>query len=194
MSHTGILTVMESKRQKSIVHSIAEFPIRHPFESEPAFANRYEELLSSIFEALDDLKEASHNNQSRLKVLRDFLKDLEELVPAGKSAAGPNRPPPCFSLFQKKDKAEQYYYSIWDKLCLRSQATWERDTVERMWGVVESIWETANRQMADWQRPEEQDSNQLQWIQRLLVEYGWTDDSLEIDTKGIGSVHPMFEQ
>lgn len=60
---------MESKRAKAMVTSIAEFATKHAPEAELS-ENRYEELIGEMFKAMGDLKEPSHNNQSRLTVLR----------------------------------------------------------------------------------------------------------------------------
>jgi hypothetical protein len=71
---------------------------------------------------------------------------------------------------------------MWDKLCLRSQGSWERETVEKMWGVVENVWNKANVEMEAWVVQEEEgvEGEDLGWIERVLGEYGWTEQNRRI--------------
>lgn len=87
---------------------------------------------------------------------------------------------------------------MWDKLCLRTQAVWERETVERLWSIVECIWNQANIEMealTDKAHEDvEIDMDKVTWVERVLVDYGWTVSNPKLETKGISTIHPIFEQ
>lgn len=46
-------------------------------------------------------------------------------------------------------RAVKYYYGIWDKLCQKTQSAWNRELIERFWGVAEKIWQVVNSKIPD---------------------------------------------
>jgi len=49
-----------------------------------------------------------------------------------------------FESQQEYNKTVKHYYGLWDKLCQRQETAWNRDIVERVWNVAESIWQVSN--------------------------------------------------
>lgn len=43
-------------------------------------ANKYDEVVAKIFEALEDIKQEQHNTQYKMLIIRKDLADLEEIV------------------------------------------------------------------------------------------------------------------
>ena len=44
-------------------------------------------------------------------------------------------------------KANKYYFGMWDKLSQKTQTAWNREVVDRIWGIAEKIWITVNSQI-----------------------------------------------
>ncbi len=44
-------------------------------------------------------------------------------------------------------RTAKFYYGIWDKLCQRQETAWNRDLLDRIWNVAESIWVISNTEV-----------------------------------------------
>ena len=90
---------------------------------------------------MEDLKEEQHNTQSKMLIIRRDLADLEELVEDLPSVSSKNLESQviCEEMFENGlyyKKAVKYYYGMWDKLCQKTQTAWNRDIIDRIWGLV----------------------------------------------------------
>jgi hypothetical protein len=50
-------------------------------------------------------------------------------------------------------KTCKYYYGLWDRLCQRHETAWNREVVERIWGVAEAIWLMVNGMIPEPEMP-----------------------------------------
>lgn len=65
-------------RNKHITNSVPEFITCHRLPLD--IANKYDEVVAKIFEALEDIKQEQHNTQYKMLIIRKDLADLEEIV------------------------------------------------------------------------------------------------------------------
>ena len=44
-------------------------------------------------------------------------------------------------------KAIKYYYGMFDKLCQKTQTSWNEQIVQRVWSISEKIWNLINQSL-----------------------------------------------